>query len=117
MRTLLPMLALSVTVAAQAPKTNLGSDANGNPLRLAVKTGHVSNYDEIKVAPYTLPDPLVMADGTPVARRPRLAVAAAAGDPRAVRERDLRPHPRRTRRRWTWRVTETDRRRARGRRR
>ncbi len=49
----------------QAPPnpSNLGSDANGNPLRKALKTGHISNYDESKVAPYTLPDPLVMADG------------------------------------------------------
>lgn len=43
--------------------TNLGSDANGNPLRRALKTGHVSNYDESKVPPYTLPDPLVMSNG------------------------------------------------------
>ena len=51
---------------AQAPaasQTNLGSDANGNPLRRAIKTGHVSNYDEAKVKPYTLPDPLVMTNG------------------------------------------------------
>ena len=46
--------------------TNLGADANGNPLRLALKTGHVSNYDEAKVARYTLPDPLVLAGGRPV---------------------------------------------------
>lgn len=52
--------------AAQGRSTNLGSDANGNPLRLALKTGHVSNYDESKVKPYTLPDPLVMANGTRV---------------------------------------------------
>jgi hypothetical protein len=56
--------------AAQAPTppktSNLGADANGNPLRLAFKTGHVSNYDESKVPPYTLPDPLRFADGTPV---------------------------------------------------
>jgi hypothetical protein len=45
---------------------NLGSDANGNPLRLAFKTNHVSNYDEAKVKPYTLPDPLVLASGAPV---------------------------------------------------
>jgi hypothetical protein len=51
-------------VAAQ--QTNLGSDPNGNPLRLAVKTGHVSNYDESKVKPYTLPDPLVLSNGRPV---------------------------------------------------
>ena len=46
--------------------TNLGSDPNGNPLRLALKTGHVSNYDEAKVGTYTLPDPLKMSDGKPV---------------------------------------------------
>ena len=64
---------------AQAPVTNLGNDANGNPLRLAVKTGHISNYDETKVTPYTLPDPLVLANGT-------------AGDGRATRgERQRRP--------------------------
>jgi len=43
--------------------SNLGSDANGNPLRKASKTGHVSNYDESKVASYTLPDPLMMRSG------------------------------------------------------
>jgi hypothetical protein len=47
----------------QAPVTNLGNDANGNPRRLAVKTGHISNYDETRVPPYTLPDPLVLANG------------------------------------------------------
>src|SRR4051794_40425974 len=52
--------------AAAAQSTNLGSDANGNPLRRATKTGHVSNYDEAKVPPYTLPDPLKFADGTAV---------------------------------------------------
>jgi hypothetical protein len=54
------------TTAGPGRGTNLGSDPNGNPLRLALKTGHVSNYDESKVGSYTLPDPLVMADGTPV---------------------------------------------------
>ena len=52
--------------AVSGPKTNLGADANGNPLRLAVKTGHVSNYDESKVAPYTLPELLRFADGSAV---------------------------------------------------
>src|SRR5436190_15880511 len=54
------------TPATQQPApnpSNLGNDANGNPLRKALKTGHVSNYDESKVAPYTLPDPLTMANG------------------------------------------------------
>jgi hypothetical protein len=52
--------------AAPAPPpnpTNLGADPNGNPLRRALKTGHVSNYDESKVRPYTLPDPLVLSNG------------------------------------------------------
>jgi hypothetical protein len=49
------------------PKSNnLGSDKNGNPLRLAFKTGHVSNYDEAKVKPYTLPELLVLQNGQPV---------------------------------------------------
>ena len=38
-------------------------DPGNNPVRLAKATGHVSNYNEEKVAPYTLPDPLVMASG------------------------------------------------------
>lgn len=55
-----------VALTAQSPQTsttNLGKDANGNTLRLATKTGHVSNYDETKIKPYTLPDPLVFTDG------------------------------------------------------
>jgi hypothetical protein len=75
---ILPAVAAVSLIGAQQP-TNLGSDANGNPRRLAVKTGHVSNYDEARVPPYTLPDPLVLANGQPVkdarawrtARRPR----------------------------------------------
>ena len=54
------------TQSAAPQSNNLGSDPNGNPLRLAFKTGHVSNYDEAKVAPYTLPNPLVLANGQPV---------------------------------------------------
>ena len=61
-----PPVTPATPAAATGPKTNLGSDANGNPLRLAVKTGHVSNYDESKVAPYTLPDLLRFADGSEV---------------------------------------------------
>jgi len=41
-------------------------DPGGNPVRLAKATGHVSNYNEEKVPPYTLPDPLVMNDGRAV---------------------------------------------------
>jgi hypothetical protein len=55
-------------------------DPEGNPVRLAKATGHVSNYSEEKVRPYTLPDPLVMAGGERVttadqwfqARRPEI---------------------------------------------
>jgi hypothetical protein len=57
---------LAIHAQQQTNQTNLGSDARGNPLRRAIKTGHVSNYDEAKVRPFTLPDPLVFADGTPV---------------------------------------------------
>jgi len=42
------------------------SDPKGNPIRLAKASGHVSNYTEEKVAPYTLPDPLTMANGQKV---------------------------------------------------
>jgi hypothetical protein len=42
------------------------SDPRGNPVRLAKSTGHVSNYSEEKVAAYTLPDPLVLANGEKV---------------------------------------------------
>lgn len=58
-----PPVAPGQATGAPASTTNLGSDANGNPLRRALKTGHVSNYDEAKVAPFTLPDPLVLANG------------------------------------------------------
>ncbi len=40
-------------------------DANGHPIRYAA-TGHASNYDEAKVGFYSLPDPLVLANGRPV---------------------------------------------------
>jgi len=75
MRTVFPRLAailLATAVVSTAPSpqtvnTTVGKDANGNTLRLATKTGHVSNYDEDKVKPYTLPDPLAFASGARVA--------------------------------------------------
>jgi len=48
------------------PKTLPKTDAKGNPIRYAAKTGHVSNYDEAKVKPYTLPELLKMSSGEPV---------------------------------------------------
>ncbi len=74
-----------------ASATNLGNDANGNPLRRALKTGHVSNYDESKVGTYTLPDPLVLANGKPVRDRQTWLKAASSRDPSPLRDRDLRP--------------------------
>ena len=43
------------------------TDAKSNPVRVAKATGHVSNYSEDKVRPYTLPDPLVTASGQRIA--------------------------------------------------
>jgi hypothetical protein len=43
------------------------ADPKGNPVRLAKATGHVSNYSEERVRPYTLPHPLIMANGERVA--------------------------------------------------
>jgi len=54
----LPPLALPQQTAPAPPR----QDAAGNPVRRA-PTGHVSNYDEAKAAGYTLPDPLVLANG------------------------------------------------------
>src|SRR5882724_3626134 len=64
------LLGISLSVCAQpappATRPANRSDANGNPIRTATRTGHVSNYDEAKVGTYMLPDPLVLANGQPV---------------------------------------------------
>jgi hypothetical protein len=59
----LSVRAAETTVTTNAPLRR--TDANGNALRRA-PTGHISNYDEAKVGTYTLPDPLMLADGKPV---------------------------------------------------
>ena len=51
--------------AAESAAARPKQDAHGNPIRYAA-TGHASNYDEAKVGSYTLPDPLVLANGEPV---------------------------------------------------
>jgi predicted dienelactone hydrolase len=61
-------LIFAVLVSAQiqpaAPPPPL-KDAEGRTLRRA-PTGHITNYYEDKAGTYTLPDPLVLADGRPV---------------------------------------------------
>ena len=59
---------------------------------LALKTGHVSNYDETKTGTYTLPDPLMTSAARPV-RDANAWRYAARGDPGAVRDEHLRSHP------------------------
>ena len=60
------LAASSAVVLAQQPAPLPRTDANGNPLRRAEKTGHVSNYDETKVGAFQLPDPLTFSDGRAV---------------------------------------------------
>src|SRR5262245_58066811 len=79
----------------------------GNPVRLARATGHVSNYTEEKVPAYTLPDPLVLANGQPVTsaevwvrqRRPEILKFYQAEIYGRVPDRAPKV---------TWQVTETD---------
>ena len=86
--------------------TNLGSDPSGNPLRLAVKTNHVSNYDETKVGTYTLPDPLVTADGRPV--RDGRSWLARRAEILRLYETEIYGRVPPNAPKVTWRVTETD---------
>lgn len=96
--------ATGVPIGAQQPATP-GRDANGNPIRRATRTGHVSNYDETKVPPYTLPDPLVFADGTPV-RTARDWTARRRTELIRIYERDIFGRIPATAPRVSWRVTE-----------
>jgi hypothetical protein len=94
------------TAQGTGRSTNLGADPNGNPLRLALKTGHVSNYDESKVAPYTLPDPLVMSDGTRV--RDASAWRTRRAEILRAYETEIYGRVPATPPNVTWAVTETD---------
>jgi hypothetical protein len=57
--------AATASAAARGPAPAL-KDADGRALKLATKTGHITNYYEDKIPPYTLPDPLKLASGGPV---------------------------------------------------
>ena len=96
-------------IEAQQP-TNLGSDRTATRCEARSRPGHVSNYDEAKVPPYTLPDPLVFADGTPVRTARDWTREAARGSDPDVRVGDLRAHPGgRAARRLAWSPRITDR--------
>src|ERR1700722_13915644 len=63
---LLSVVLVAPLAAAQTTRPVNRTDAHGNAIRVATRTGHVSNYDESKVGTYSLPDPLTLNDGTPV---------------------------------------------------
>jgi hypothetical protein len=92
--------------AAPANPTNLGSDANGNPLRKALKTGHVSNYDETKTGTYTLPDPLLTSAGRPV--RDANAWRTRRAEILELYEKNIYGRIPPTAPKVTWQVAETD---------
>jgi hypothetical protein len=74
---LISCLIVTAIVASAAPfssgqvpvppgyKVKKGKDDKGRDVQYA-RTGHVTNYDESKVKPYTLPDPLTLLNGAAV---------------------------------------------------
>ena len=110
LRLLRPSQEARPTRRVPARSTNLGADPNGNPLRLAFKTSHVSNYDESKVPPYTLPDPLVTSAGSPFAT-PTRGPAFDVRNREAVRDEIYGRVPANAPK-VTWTVASTDRDRA-----
>src|SRR5471032_1829320 len=60
-----PAPAATPAPPASQAKAPVLKDAAGRTLRRA-PTGHISNYYEDKIPPYTLPDPLVLKNGQPV---------------------------------------------------
>ena len=56
----------ATTASTTPPKSTALKDADGRTVYKTATTGHITNYYEDKIPPYTLPDPLVLANGTPV---------------------------------------------------
>src|SRR5262245_19429538 len=83
------------------------SDPKGNPVRLAKATGHVSNYSEDQVPAYTLPDPLVLADGQKVTT-PDVWVKKRRPEILKVYQTEIYGRVPENAPKVTWEVTETD---------
>jgi hypothetical protein len=99
------VVASSVAVLGQQPAPLPRNDANGNPLRRAERTGHVSNYDEAKVGSFQLPDPLRFADGRAV-KTAREWTEQRRPEIRRAYERDIYGRIPAVTPRVTWVVTE-----------
>jgi hypothetical protein len=82
-------------------------DPDGNPVRLAKATGHVSNYSEDKVPPYTLPDPLLLSDGQKVTT-PELWVKKRRPEILKFYQAEIYGRIPANAPKVTWEVTETD---------
>lgn len=83
------------------------SDPKGNPVRLARATGHVSNYSEERIPPYTLPDPLVMHSGERVTSAKKW-ITERRGEILKFYENEIYGRVPANAPKVTWQVTETD---------